>query len=207
MVTPAISRDGQYAFFLSTEPIFEDDEDYPWDVYSVALATGAIDRFSGLRTIDPVFFPADRPAVDQGGHRVAFQALGDFQDANPDMISELFLADRLAPASIQVGRAAPTLVSWTPEPTPVRYDVIRGDAANLAFSGSTVNLGPVACLEDDSRDKDTAGFEDAAQPAQGHVFFYLYRGAQAQGPSMGPGTFGFSSDGRERIGGAGVCGP
>ena len=61
----------------------------------------------------------------------------------------------------------------------IRYDVIRGDVANLSILGSTVNLGPVTCLEDDAPDNHTRGFEDATQPSPGQVFFHMHCGLAA----------------------------
>lgn len=68
-----------------------------------------------------------------------------------------------------------------------------------------MDLGPVACIEDNSTDTHTAGFEDAAQPSPGHVLFYLVRGTQ--GTLAGPGSWGLGTGSRERIAGAGSCSP
>ena len=89
---------------------------------------------------------------------------------------------------------------------PLRYDVIRGDVANLAPGGpGTIALGPVTCVENDSPDAHNQGFEDAGQPAAGQVFFFLHRGTQ--GVNDGPGSWGQGSSGDERVAGVGSCTP
>ena len=129
-------------------------------------------------------------------------ARGDWTGENPDESTEVWLIDLQTPATIRPGKDAPTRVRWDAEPNPRRYDVIRGDVANLAAAGGTVELGPVVCLEDDSPDTDTTGFEDDLQPSPGQVFFFLYRGSQ--GTLDGPGSWGQGADG-ERVAGMGGC--
>ena len=68
-----------------------------------------------------------------------------------------------------------------------------------------MNLGPVICLEDDSPDADTIGFEDLEDPNPGEGFFYLFRGSQGVGD--GPGSWEQASDGSERLAGQGECNP
>ncbi len=74
----------------------------------------------------------------------------------------------------------------------------------MGFSGSTVDLGTVVCLEDDSPGPDIQGFGDSVTPSSGQVFFYLYRGTE--GSEVGPGSYGLSSSGLERVTGVGGCG-
>ena len=116
-----------------------------------------------------------------------------------------WVADFTQPATIRPGKSAPTLVTWDAEPAPRTYDVIRGDVDDLEAAGGQVDLGTVVCLEDDSPDNDTARFEDSLQPSAGQVFFFLYRGSQ--GTFDGPGSWGRSSDGSERVAGASDCRP
>ena len=83
---------------------------------------------------------------------------------------------------------------------PVRYDVVRGDVANLDLPGGGISdLGPVVCLDDDSRDVRS---EDAAAPLPGQVFFYLFRPIDIDGIT---GSYGQSSDSSERQPGSGDC--
>ena len=85
-------------------------------------------------------------------------------------------------------------------------NVIRGDVASLRPGpANTVDLGPVVCLENDSPDADIKGFEDPVEPLVGHAFFFLYRGSR--GLNYGPGSWGQSSSGHERVPGAGACPP
>jgi hypothetical protein len=95
---------------------------------------------------------------------------------------------------------AATLLRWNFLGTPYRYDAARGEIASLRFAGDSVDLGLLTCIEDDSPDLHTGGREDAGTPEPGSAFFYVGRGVRA-GVA---GTWGHSSDGRERSG-AGGC--
>jgi len=85
------------------------------------------------------------------------------------------------------------------------YDVVRGSIANLSIAGSTVNLGSVSCLEDDSPDAHTKGYGDPVEPAPGQAFFYLYRGSVGFAATVG--TYGQGTGGKERVAGSGGCNP
>ncbi|MBZ5637382.1 MAG: choice-of-anchor D domain-containing protein [Acidobacteriia bacterium] len=65
-----------------------------------------------------------------------------------------------------------TKVIWGPVEGAQSYDVVRGDLANLRVSGSNIDLGQVVCIDHATTATTTAGFEDTAVPAPGHVFFY-----------------------------------
>jgi hypothetical protein len=119
--------------------------------------------------------------------------------------ASFFLADQNVKPKFFVGKAAPTLLNWDLDPQSTRYDVIRGDLANLAIVAGSVNLGAVTCLEDDSSDNQTLGNEDTLQPNPGQVFFYLYRGTT--GASAETGSWGQGTAGIERVAGAGSCTP
>lgn len=93
-----------------------------------------------------------------------------------------------------------TVLHWNFLGSPYRYDAARGDLRSLAFAGSSVDLGLLACIENDSTDVQTMGHEDLSVPEPGEVFFYVVRGVR----SGVPGGYGHSSDGRERVG-AGGC--
>ena len=79
------------------------------------------------------------------------------------------------------------------------------DRSRGAGTAETVDLGTVLCIENDSPDADTIGSEDSEAPDPGQAFFYVYRGTQ--GLLDGPGTYGSSSDCRERTAGGGDCAP
>jgi hypothetical protein len=66
-----------------------------------------------------------------------------------------------------------SLVSWTEYWDAVQYDVIRGELRNLAPRLGAIDLGPVVCIEEDSLDATTAGFEDPQNPPAGEAWFYL----------------------------------
>src|SRR5262249_18363045 len=123
----------------------------------------------------------------------------------PDEYWELELVDYNAPnPPVISGGPAPTTVSFSPEPGMVRYDIIRGSVASLHNAGSTVDLGAVTCLKDDSGDTSTAGDPDLAHPSPGGVFFCVSRGTR--GGRRGPGSSG-PGRGGEGGGGSGDCNP
>ena len=117
----------------------------------------------------------------------------------------LSLADLNGVPSFTVGKASPTVLSWDESPFSLRYDAIRGSISNLSIAGSTVSLGPVSCLEDDSPDTHTQGYGDPLDPAPGQAFFYLYRGSV--GFDAAAGSYGQGTGGKERVAGAGGCNP
>lgn len=55
----------------------------------------------------------------------------------------------------------------------VHYDIIRGDLANIKEEVSSIDLGPVICIESKSTDTTTEGNQDSEMPKPGQVFFYL----------------------------------
>ncbi len=199
---PRISRDGAWVYFLSGAPFFEPNPNYV-EPYRLLVATGVVERMGGTRCCGADAWDV---AVSRTGTRAVFSGTDDWNGQNPDLFEDIFLVDFAARPMIRVGKSSPTLLTWDPEPKPLRYDVIRGDVANLQpGAGNTVDLGPVTCLEDDSPDTNTAGFEDAVSPFSGQAFFYLYRGTQ--GVYDGPGSFGQGSAGKERVAGSSGCSP
>ncbi len=206
---PRISRNGAWVSFRSSAPFFEPNPDGHYEPYRVSVATGIVERLGGTRCCGASLRSPeydDTIAIDSSGLRSVFIGLGDWADQNPDRREDIYIVDQAARPMIRIGKEAPTLVSWDSEPKPLRYDVIRGDMASVrAGASGTVDLGPVVCIEDDSPDTYTAGFEDPVQPPSGHAFFYLYRGTQ--GLFDGPGSWGQGSAGAERIAGAGACSP
>jgi hypothetical protein len=202
---PRITEDGAYVYFTSDAPLTESASEGVYHGYRLALAGGPVERVEGLNfqahfntySIYPI-------EVDGTGAIAVLSTQGNFTGQNPDLLLEVWVLDRATAPSIQISPGeAPTLVSWDVESGPIRYDVIRGDVASLQFSGGTVDLGTVVCLEDDSPDATAAGFEDTITPGLGQAFFYLYRGSQ--GIDAGPGSWGPASNGAERVAGAGSC--
>jgi Tol biopolymer transport system component len=200
-----MSRDGAWVVFSSNAPVFETDPDDPTDLYRVPSAGGAVERIGGLRVgalggVGTLLGGGGgAAAADTTGDLSVFSGIDDFTLGNPDGLSEVWAIDREGVPMFAVGKDSPTILRWSVESGPVRYDAIRGDVANLRFLGSEVDLGPVVCLENDSPDTDTVGFGDSEEPLPGQVFFFLYRGSQ--GLSAGPGSYGTSRDGRERVAG------
>ena len=201
---PQFSVDGRWIYFASADPLFEQVPGQPYEPYRVNVATGVIERVGGLRVRSgSLEYPVAPDAT--GAHAVYVGSVDPVLD-NQDGDWELFFIDFSTAPKIRVSAATPTVVSWDVEPSPVRYDVIRGDVANLGFgAGSTVDLGTVACIENDSPDVDTVGDEDPIAPSPGQTFFYVHRGSQ--GILAGPGSYGQGTGGRERLAGAGGCSP
>ncbi len=80
------------------------------------------------------------------------------------------------------------------------YDVIRGQLGQIVETQVVIDLGTVVCIENDSPDASTQGWEDAALPNPGEAFFYLveyYDGTYS--------SYGTESAGNPRAPGAGDC--
>ena len=208
---PRISRNGEYVYFTSAAPLFEANPNGAIDGYRVSVTTGVVERVGALRrgpsTLGSNRYRDDHIATDATGNLgVLGGARGDWSGENPDYDWELWVSDQAQPSRIYPSRSSPTVVSWDPEPRPRRYDVVRGQVANLSLLGGSIGLGAVSCLEDDSPDTSTGpDFPDPDDPVPGEVFFYLHRGTQ--GVNDGPGSYGFGSNGLERFPGSGGCDP
>ncbi len=87
--------------------------------------------------------------------------------------------------------------AWVAVPGASSYDVIRGRIESIVALTTTIDLGDVVCLENDSLDLETSGFEDPESPPLGGAFFYLMRADDED--------FGASSDGRPRDPASGAC--
>jgi len=212
-----ITGDGAWVYFASDAPIFETDPSHPSDLYRVPAAGGTIERIGGLRAGVPssalgavggaaagMTGGGGGVVVDGSGAVSAFSGMGDFTGQNRDILPEIWVADRRTVPGLEVGKAAPTVLSWSVESGPLRYDAIRGAVSSLRSGpGGTADLGAVICLENDSPDTTTAGYGDASDPLPGQAFFFLYRGSQ--GFLGGPGSYGSSSVGAERTPGTGDC--
>ena len=102
---------------------------------------------------------------------------------------------------LEVAEASPTVVRWNFLGTGTTYDVIRGGVGALHATGGLVDLGVVACIENDSTDLTTRTVPDAAVPPRGAAFFYLVR----QNPAGSGLGYGFSSAHDARRPAAGDC--
>jgi Tol biopolymer transport system component len=209
---PVISGDGEHVYFMSDARFFETVPTALMEYYRATVETGVVERVGGLRDprsrLDNVhtwYFPV--LTVSHSGDLVAYSGPLNPTGENNDLGYDIWLVDFTTLATIRPSKATPTVVTWDVEPTPVRYDVIRGDVADLQWApgGVAVDLGPVVCLEDDSPDATTLGFEDPDEPSPGQAFFFLYRGSQ--GINDGPGSWGRGTGDAERIAGAGSCFP
>ncbi len=101
--------------------------------------------------------------------------------------------------SLECFDSANTTCVWASVPGAAAYDVIRGNVGSLQIVGGTqVDLGSVVCIENESTDTTTApNHRDAATPALGQGFFYLFR--------VSGGSYGMSSSALPRVPGAGTC--
>jgi hypothetical protein len=105
------------------------------------------------------------------------------------------------PVAIALGQSASgTVVSWAVVPGAESYDVIRGKLNNVVYTGVVINLGTVLCIEANSIDESTLGFEDGELPDPGQAFFYLVE--YDDGISS---TYGTESAGKPRAPGSGDC--
>ena len=196
---------GNYVYFQSDSEFLENDPDHAFiTLYRYDLTTSTIQRSGGLRFENTaVGYP---PECSRDGSVVAYVTFSDSIGKNPDEYYELMTLDYNAQSPPVISpHAAPTTVTFEPEPGLVRYDVIRGDLANLHNVGSTVDLGAVACIENDSGDTTTVGYPDAVTPLPGQGFFYVFRGSMSI--ATGPGSYGTGKSGFERVAGSGDCTP
>jgi Tol biopolymer transport system component len=209
-VNPRISPDGRWIFFLSNAPLLDDDPDRPYQAYRYDTQTGLLERVGGrpsssVRT-DLILGNDAVPSPSEDGQLIAFSARGNFTGENPDIEREIWFVDYTVYDPIVLSGPAPTTVTWSYRPAPLRYDVIRGDLDSISSGGpGIVDLGTVVCLEDDSVDNDTVGFEDTEDPVPGSGFFYVLRGSQ--GTIAGPGSYGESTTGGDRQPSSGDCSP
>jgi len=200
---PRISPNGEYVAFYSDSPFVSSGTSL-LEVYRIELATDELLLASaGIGAADNSVRRNVDIDVDDSGN-VAFSGYGDLVGTNRDYSREVWLAEFDALQRVDPGVEDPTVVRWDPLPWALSYDVIRGDVANLAAGGGgTVDLGAVVCIEDDSIDATTVGFEDPVQPSAGQVLFYLFRGYG--GDLVGDLSWGQGSNGDERIPGGGSC--
>jgi Tol biopolymer transport system component len=196
---PALDRSGTWVYFSTSAPIFEDDPDRPSELYRLPVGGGAIERVGALTAGS-----FGSTALGSGDAVAFLEGLGDPTGGNADQLPELWLIDRETAPTIEVSAASPTIVRWPVPSGPKRFDVIRGNVAQLSLLPDlSVDLGAVACLENDSPDNDTEVAPDILEPPPGQVFFFLFRGSQ--GILDGPGSYGLGTAGGERNASAGDC--
>lgn len=182
-------------------PILSGNGEWLW--YSAAgqkvrrhLASGTIQRFGGLAEPGLTGPFRDRYPfnVDHSGNRAVVASFSAVLSSAP-CSTRVYMIEFDLPPAFAVSRTSPTLV-WDVDPRYDRYDILRGDLAELA-SGT---LGAVTCIEEDSVD---AISDDPVEPLPGEGFFYLYRGS---GDVTVPvATWGESSVGIERVPASGGC--
>ena len=93
-----------------------------------------------------------------------------------------------------------TVLDWTDSGGSIFYSVLRGDLAQVHITGSSIDLGPVACIRSHTLQPSTEGTEDAASPPVGGAFFYLVEFNLGDG-----GSYGSDTAIKPRVPGAGAC--
>lgn len=97
---------------------------------------------------------------------------------------------------VRLGSTAPdTEIDWTPTTGAQDYDLLRGAVEELTEDASFVDLGLTDCLADDT---PFTYHRDSGLPPSGTCHFYLAR--------QKDGTWGQSSQGRERVADPPDCG-
>ncbi len=133
---------------------------------------------------------------------------GDFEDLMPQLqVTDGSTCISDFAFDLRVTVPVNTIVVWSAVSGATGYDVIRGNLSELSVDATTVHLGTVLCLENDSLDTTTGtGSEptnpDIQSPAPGEGFYYVVRfndGIQNR-------TYGYLKDCvRERIVDASDC--
>lgn len=103
--------------------------------------------------------------------------------------------------ALELYQAQPSLLRWNDLGSGSLYDAIRGDVRALRSAGGVVDLGVVACVENDSTDLTTRTLPDTLVPPPGEAFFYAVRRNPA-GSGLG---YGLSSAGEPRLPASGDC--
>jgi hypothetical protein len=155
----------------------------------------------------PVSFLLDEIAEPGADVRFRFRATDGLVDGILEAAIDDFtlhgylLATQGRVTGLRADGGADTVLSWNPVPggEGAVYDVVRGDLDALSGGAGGVDLGVLACIEDDSPDTSTAGDADGDLPAPGAGFFYLVR--FRLGFSVG--DYGEGSEGGVRGGTAG----
>jgi len=96
--------------------------------------------------------------------------------------------------------ASGTVVSWAVVSGAVSYDAIRGELNGVVDTGVAISLGTVVCIEANSIDESTLGWEDGELPGSEQTFFYVVE--YDDGISS---TYGTESAGRPRAPVSGDC--
>ncbi len=120
---------------------------------------------------------------------------GNFATSFDEVVIPHSLGDVVEPLDLKVHGKEATVISWGIVQGALHYDVIRGRLSNLTINGSNIFLGPVECIESDSSDTTTEGYEDTEIPEPDEAFFYLvqfYDGIKNS-------SYGTESAGRARV--------
>jgi hypothetical protein len=83
---------------------------------------------------------------------------------------------------------AGTTLRWSAVTEAVSYRTIRGTINALREAGNFIDLGTVACIQQDSAATSTQGSEDAEIPPLGETFFYLVAYNDGQDSGYGSDT-------------------
>ena len=166
-------------------------EELPEDDYTVPFGKAAVRRKGsdlGIITYGaPVYTALD--AAGNGASEAGFVVVPHDQGGVVD------------PIEVAVNQnEAGAVLGWGAVPGAQTYDVIRGDLGQIEETPVVINLGSVTCIEDNSADVNTVGWEDPAIPSSGEGFFYLVEYFDGTTSS-----YGTESASKPRAPGAGDC--
>jgi len=128
-------------------------------------------------------------------------------DGKPDLVSSneqegtlsILLNASQVPQLSLTHAGTTTTVAWNPMFEASQYDVIRGTVSNLSQTASTVNLGTVICVENDS--PDLLSTEVGSAPPLGTIYFYAMRNQDLNVK----GSYGRSTLNKIRVPASGDC--
>jgi hypothetical protein len=104
----------------------------------------------------------------------ATDAGGQTASATATVSVPLSKAGGVDPVSVSVDEGNHgTFLTWDPVPDTLFYNVIRGAITNVRETTTSIDLGPVVCLEARSQNTTTFSKPDAERPPEGGAFFYL----------------------------------
>jgi len=114
----------------------------------------------------------------------------------PSMWAALALAS--FPSPLATLRLTGSAITWSAVEGAENYDVVRGSVSALTESAGAASLGPLSCLAAAVPDLQAT---DAAVPAPGQAFFYVFRIRRTNAHDI----YGRTSGGHDRTPGSGDC--
>jgi Tol biopolymer transport system component len=138
--SPALSTDGGYIVFVSTDGIALGDRNTDSDVYLYDVASGSTTLVSVTAKGDAANAESRRPAISADGRYVVYQSVASNLGSGPgcprqvsdtNLLPDVYLLDRTTRCVTRVS-GSPALESWTPSVAPA----IDGSGTVVAFSST-----------------------------------------------------------------------